>query len=80
MSSDPAAHPDPSVVPQDLAEAKGDVEPVRPGQIPALSKIPGEVKNTITKADDTLIRLSKYVSNFVVSYFLQHRTDAPIPD
>lgn len=61
MSSDVAAHPDPSVVPQDPTEVKGEVEAVKPGQSPALSKVPSEVKTTITKADATLIRLSKYV-------------------
>lgn len=55
MSSSEAAHPDPSVVPQEPAEGKG-VEPVKP----ALSKVPKEVKTTITKADETLIRISKY--------------------
>ena len=61
MSNNEAAHPDPAVVPQDPAEAKGDVQPVKPGQIPALSKVPSEVKTTISKADETLLRLSKYV-------------------
>ena len=60
MSSNEAANPNPAVVPQDPAEAKSDVEPFRPGQIPALSKVPNDVKSTVTKADETLIRVSKY--------------------
>jgi hypothetical protein len=62
MSSSEAAHPDPSVVPQNPSEAKGAVEPVQPGQSPALNKVPNEVKSTLTKADETLIRFSKYGS------------------
>jgi hypothetical protein len=61
MSTNDAANPDPSVVPQVPPETKGDVEPVKPGQSPALSKVPTEVKTTISKADETLIRISKYV-------------------
>jgi hypothetical protein len=60
MSSNEAAHPDPSVVPQNPAEVKGEVEPVKPGLTPALSKVPSEVKTTISKADETIIRISKY--------------------
>ncbi|ETI20728.1 hypothetical protein G647_07070 [Cladophialophora carrionii CBS 160.54] len=61
MSSSEAANPDPSVVPQNPTEAKGDVEPFKPGQIPALSKVPSEVKTTISKADEILIRISKLI-------------------
>ncbi|KAJ9602641.1 hypothetical protein H2200_012834 [Cladophialophora chaetospira] len=61
MSSSEAAHPDPSVVPQDPSEAKGEVAPVKPGQYPALNKVPSEVKSTLSKADDTIIRISKLI-------------------
>ncbi|KIW63640.1 hypothetical protein PV04_08625 [Phialophora macrospora] len=61
MSSNEAANPDPSVVPQNPAEVKGEVEPVKPGQSPALSKVPSEVKTTISKADETIIRISKLI-------------------
>ncbi len=61
-SSEPAAYPDPSVVPHDPVEAKdGGVEPVQPSQTPALSKVPKEVQSTISKADEILLRLSKYI-------------------
>ena len=62
MSSNEAAHPDPSVVPQDPVEVKkADIEPVNPSQTPALSKAPKEVKSAISQADEILIRISKYV-------------------
>ena len=59
MSSSGAANPEPSVIPQDPAEAKGEVEPFQPGRVPALRKVPDEVKTTVTKADATILRLSK---------------------
>ena len=58
-----STHPDPSVVPQDPPETKrGDVAAVKPSQSPALSKLPNEVKTTISKVDEILVRLSKYVN------------------
>jgi len=61
MSSGNAANPDPGVVPQEPPEAKGEVEPYKPGNVPALRKVPDEVKTTVTKADATIIRLSKLI-------------------
>jgi len=61
MSTNEAANPVPGVVPQVPPETKGDVEPVKPGQSPALSKVPNEVQTTISKADETLIRISKLI-------------------
>lgn len=59
MSSSEATHPDPSVVPQDPAEIKkADLEPVKP----ASSKVPKEVKTTISRADEIILRLSKCVT------------------
>lgn len=60
MSNSESTHPDPSVVPQNPTEAKSP-EPVQPGQSPALSKVPNGVKTTISKADEILLRISKYV-------------------
>jgi hypothetical protein len=57
MSSGESTNPDPAVVPQDPVEAKGDVQPVQPSS----SKVPKEVQTTISKADETIIRISKYV-------------------
>ena len=62
MSSSEAANPDPSVVPQDPIEVKGDVEPIKPSQHPALNKVPKEVKTTISKADEIILRISKYAA------------------
>jgi hypothetical protein len=63
MSANEAANPDPGVVPQGPPETKGEVAPVNPGQSPALKKVPSEVKTTISKADETLMRISKYASD-----------------
>lgn len=60
MSSNEAANVDPAVVPQHPPEAK-DIEPFKPGQVPALRKVPDEVKSTVTKADATILRLSKLI-------------------
>jgi len=68
MSSSEAANPDPAVVPQDPAEVKGEVEPVKPAQTPALNKVPSEVKTTISKADETIIRISKYAIQAASSF------------
>jgi hypothetical protein len=66
MSSSESAHPDPSVVPQQPIEAeKGSVAPVQPSESPALKKIPTEVKATLSKTDETLLRLSKYAENVI---------------
>ena len=62
MSTNDAANPDPTVVPQVPPETKGEVKPVQPDQSPALRRVPNEVKTTVTKADETIIRISKYVS------------------
>jgi len=62
MSSSESAHPDPSVIPQDApGSKKGEVEPIKPSETPVLAKLPGEVKNTISKADQTILRLSKMI-------------------
>jgi hypothetical protein len=57
MSQNEAANPDPAVVPQDPVEAKGDIKPYQPSH----PKVPNEVKTTITKTDETIIRISKSV-------------------
>jgi len=63
-AADSSAHPDPSVVPQDPPEVKkGDIAAVKPSQNPALTKLPNEVKTTISKVDEILVRLSKYAKN-----------------
>ncbi|OAL40462.1 hypothetical protein AYO20_00198 [Fonsecaea nubica] len=61
MSSSEAANPDPSVVPQDPPEARGQVEPIKPSHHPALNKVPKEVKTTISKADEIILRISKLI-------------------
>lgn len=57
MSSTEATHPDPAVVPQDLSAAeKRGVDPVQPPK-----SLPNAVSAKVTKADELLLRLSKYV-------------------
>lgn len=58
MSSTEATHPDPAVVPQDLSgEEKRSVDPVKPPQ-----SLPNAVSASVSKADELLLRLSKYVT------------------
>ncbi|KIV93907.1 hypothetical protein PV10_05082 [Exophiala mesophila] len=60
MSNADSSHPDPAVVPQEPSEVeKKAVEPVQPAQSPALTKLPGTVSTTFSKADALLLRLSK---------------------
>jgi len=60
MSSAEATHPDAAVVPQNVGKTeKGEVQPVQPSQTPGLAKLPAEVKTTITKTDEIILRLSK---------------------
>ena len=60
MSSTESTHPDPGVVPQTSSEVnKGQVDPVKPSQTPGLAKLPTDVKTTISKADEIILRLSK---------------------
>lgn len=60
MSSNEAAHPDPEVVPQNPGDVqKGEIEPVKPSQTPGLAKLPADVKTTISKADEIILRISK---------------------
>lgn len=62
MSNAESTHPDPVVVPQEHPEVeKKGLEPVQPAQSPALTKLPGTVSSTVSKADALLLRLSKYV-------------------
>ncbi|KIW60202.1 hypothetical protein PV05_00437 [Exophiala xenobiotica] len=62
MSSTESTHPDPGVVPQTSSEVnKGQVDPVKPSQTPGLAKLPTDVKTTISKADEIILRLSKLI-------------------
>lgn len=59
MSNTESTHPDPAVVPQDPSGSeKRGLEPVKPPQ-----SLPGTVSTTVSKADELLLRLSKYVEN-----------------
>lgn len=60
MSTSEATPPDPSVVPQTSSEAeKVQVSPIKPSETPALAKLPADVKASISKADEIILRISK---------------------
>ncbi|KAI1610917.1 hypothetical protein EDD37DRAFT_354144 [Exophiala viscosa] len=62
MSSTEATHPDAEVVPQNVGEVeKREIEPIKPSQTPGLAKLPSDVKTTISKADEIILRLSKLI-------------------
>ncbi|KAJ9644984.1 hypothetical protein H2204_001446 [Knufia peltigerae] len=64
MSTSETTHPDPSVVPQTSpseAEKGNQVSPVKPSETPARAKLPADVKTTISKVDEIILRISKLI-------------------
>jgi len=57
------AHPDPGLPPTEPLDSskKGEVEPVKPAQHGALSRLPVGLTTTVSKADEVLLRLNKLI-------------------